>query len=99
MLRLAITIAFLAIASVANAQAPCTHFVSQSGGGSGASVGSPMSFSAWWSAAQSSINSGGTPVGCIVDGTYGPLNPPNGVTGNANRPITVRALNDGQVTI
>jgi hypothetical protein len=76
------------------AQAPCTHYASPSGSGNGLSQGSPFQIAKFWSVA--------TPgkVLCLLDGTYtGGITPPDTFAGTASQPITIRALNEGEVLI
>lgn len=74
-----------------------TWYVSASGTGSGTSQADPMSLSAWLGIAKpgDTVN--------LLDGTYtgdgNMLVVPSNVSGTSSSPITVRALNEGAVTI
>ena len=79
------------------ATAACTHYASPSGGGNGLSQGSPFQIANFWSVA------GPGKTLCLLDGIYTGANsvivPPSNVTGTSGNPITIRALNDGAVTL
>lgn len=81
------------------AQTPCTHFASNSGGGDGSSQGSPFQISDFWG-----VGSLPGKVLCLLDGTYvgdnSMINPGStSIDGSSGSPITIRALNDGQVVL
>ncbi|WP_447979331.1 LEPR-XLL domain-containing protein [Candidatus Nitrospira bockiana] len=73
------------------------YYASPNGTGNGLSKSSPFQISDFWAVAAP----GKTLY--LLDGTYrGPdsmIDPPDGLSGAAGKPITVKALNDGKVTI
>jgi hypothetical protein len=77
----------------AHAQSPCTYYASPTGNGNGLSQSSPFKIADFWSKA-----SPGKTL-CLLDGTYrgsdSMIDPPDGLSGTAGNPITVRALNEG----
>ncbi len=77
------------------AQSTCTHYASPAGGGNGSTPSTPFTIFDFWPVA-----SPGKTL-CLLDGVYSNANifPPNGMSGTASEPITVRALNDGQARI
>jgi hypothetical protein len=74
----------------------CTHYASPSGTGSGTSS-SPFKIASFWSRAKA-----GSTL-CLMDGKYtgsaSMINPPQNLSGTSSARITIRALNDGKVTI
>jgi hypothetical protein len=74
-----------------------TYYASPQGKGDGASADTPFAVSRFWKKSQP----GDTLV--LLDGVYtGPdpmINPPRGLHGTPAAPITIRAANDGQVTL
>jgi hypothetical protein len=76
----------------------CTHYASSTGSGSTCTYTSPCLVNSFWS-----IPSLPGKTLCLFNGTYtgsnSKINPPSGVSGTSGNPITVRALNDGQVLI
>ena len=84
-------------AASAAAQAPCDNYASPSGTGNGLFSSSPFKISDFWPVA-----SPGKTL-CLLDGTYtgaaSMILPPQGLSGAAGIPITIRALNDGKVLI
>lgn len=74
-----------------------TKYASPTGGGDGSSVGSPTTVSA----GLALLSAGDTLY--LLDGTYtgasAMIAPTTGLSGSSGSPITVAALNDGQVTI
>jgi hypothetical protein len=79
------------------AAADCTHYASPAGSGNGLSPTSPFKIANFWSVAKPGLTL------CLLDGQYtgasSIINPPQNLRGTADAPITVRALNDGKVTI
>jgi hypothetical protein len=77
--------------------ADCTHYASPTGGGNGLSASSPFRVADFYGVA------GPGKTLCLLDGTYqgdsSVIKPPNGLSGVSGNPITIRALNDGGVTI
>jgi hypothetical protein len=75
----------------------CTHYASPTGSGNGLSQSSPFQIVNFWSVAQPGHTL------CLLDGTYTGANsmidPTDGLSGTAGNYITVRALNDGGVTL
>jgi hypothetical protein len=73
----------------------CTHYASPTGGGDGLSAATPFTLSRFWDVAAPGATL------CLLDGVYvgaaNMLDPPAGLNGAPDRPITVRALNDGEV--
>jgi hypothetical protein len=74
----------------------CTHYASPTGAGSG-SPSQPFKIADFWRIARPGYTL------CLNDGEYrgssSMINPPRGLSGKADLPITVRALNDGKATI
>jgi hypothetical protein len=91
-----IALAILLTGALADAQT-CTHYASPTGVGNGSSVSQPFKIASFWSVAQPGHTL------CLLDGQYtgsaSMINPPQNRSGTASAPITVRALNDGKVTI
>jgi parallel beta-helix repeat protein len=77
--------------------AACTHYASPTGGGTGASAGSPFLVSQFWPVAGPGLTL------CLVNGVYtgtnSMLTPPDGLSGVSGNPIGIAAINDGQVLI
>ena len=75
----------------------CTHYASPGGTANGSSASLPFKIANFWAVA----NAGSTL--CLLDGQYtgssSMINPPQNLSGTSSAPITVRALNDGKVTI
>jgi hypothetical protein len=75
----------------------CNYYAAQNGTGNGLSASSPFKIQDFWSRA-----SAGKTL-CLLDGTYSGypnmIFPPQKLNGASGAPITVRALNDGKVTI
>jgi hypothetical protein len=75
----------------------CQYFASPTGTGNGLSPSSPSKIANFWSVA-----SPGKTL-CLLDGKYvgsqSMIDPPDYLSGTAGSPITIRALNDGRVTI
>jgi hypothetical protein len=91
-----ITFAILITGARAGA-ASCTHYASPTGTGNGSSASQPFKSANFWSVAQPGHTL------CLLDGQYtgsdSMINPPQNRNGTASAPITVKALNDGKVTI
>jgi hypothetical protein len=81
----------------AEAQSTCTHYASPNGTGNGLSLSTPFQISKFWSLATPGKTL------CLLDGTYSDGNSsivvPETFAGTSSQPITIRALNDGKVTI
>ena len=79
------------------AAASCTHYASPTGTGNGSSASQPFKIANFWPVAKAGHTL------CLIDGQYtgssSMINPPTNLRGTAASPITVRALNDGRVTI
>ena len=75
----------------------CDYYASPNGGGNGLSQSSPFKIANFWPLAKP-----GSTL-CLLDGQYtgsaSMINPPKNLRGAASAPITIRALNDGKVTI
>ena len=80
-----------------SAAATCTHYASPTGTGTGTSAAQPFKIANFWPLAKPGYTL------CLLDGQYtgsaSMINPPQNLSGTASAPITVRALNDGKVTI
>ncbi|HWP58316.1 MAG TPA: hypothetical protein VNL14_10540 [Candidatus Acidoferrales bacterium] len=89
----------LVLAQVARSSAApaCTHFASPTGSGSGASPSEPFKIADFWRRARPGYTL------CLLDGEYtgrdSMINPPQRLSGAPSAPITIRAMNDGKVTI
>jgi hypothetical protein len=75
----------------------CTHYASPTGTGNGTSSSQAFKVANFWSLAKPGYTL------CLLDGQYtgsaSMINPPQNLSGTPSAPITVRALNDGKVTI
>ena len=75
----------------------CDYYASPTGTGDGLSSSTPFRISTFWSVAAPGKTL------CLLDGTYtgadSMINPPDNLHGTADAPITVKALNDGKVSI
>jgi len=75
----------------------CTHYADPAGSGGTCTFGSPCQIASFWS-----IAAPGNML-CLKDGTYqgadSMINPTSGLSGVSGNPITIAALNDGQVRI
>ena len=82
---------------VADATPDCTHYSSNNGQSDGSSMTHPMTVQAFWPKARPGM------VLCLLDGTYqgtpNMIQAPSTVAGTAEAPITIRALNEGQVLL
>jgi hypothetical protein len=83
--------------STSSAASTCTHYASPTGTGIGTSAAQPFKIANFWPLAKPGYTL------CLLDGQYrgsdSMINPPQSLSGTASAPITVRALNDGKVTI
>ncbi len=74
-----------------------TYYASPAGGGNGSSSSSPFRINQFWPVASP----GDTLL--LLDGVYkgsnSMIDPPDYLSGSAGNPITVKALNDGEVEI
>jgi len=92
---------FLVLSGLARSEAStsrdCTRFISPSGGGNGLASGSPYRVADFLAEAQEGY------VGCMENGVYSGsasmVTPPRGRSGVSENPITLRAMNDGHVTV
>jgi chondroitinase B-like protein len=79
------------------AQTSCNYYASPNGTGNGLSPSTPFQISKFWSVATPGKTL------CLLNGTYTDGNSliqvPPSFAGTASQPITIRALNDGQVLI
>jgi hypothetical protein len=86
--------------TTASAQAGCNYFVSNNGSGNCLAQGTPCKFSDIWALGQATLQ--GKTI-CALDGTYqganNMLTPTPGISGTSTSRITVKAYNDGGVTI
>jgi hypothetical protein len=75
----------------------CNYYASPNGGGNGSSPSSPFRISQFWAVARP-----GT-ILCLLDGEYtgssSMIKPPRNLRGTSAGRITIKALNDGKVTI
>ena len=75
----------------------CTYYASPTGRGNGLSPTSPFQISKFWSVAKPGMTL------CLTDGVYtggnSTIAPPAGLSGTQANPITIKALNDGQVRL
>ena len=94
---LAFLSAALTIFAAPGTAAQCTHYASPNGSGSGVSSSQPFQIADFWRRAKPGY------VLCLMDGRYtgasSMIDPPGNLDGTPAAPITVRALNDGAVTI
>ncbi len=85
------------IPAPSHAASTCTHYASPTGAGDGTSATQPFRIVRFWSVAKPGHTL------CLLDGQYigsgSMINPPQNLSGTAAAPITVRAVNDGKVTI
>jgi hypothetical protein len=79
------------------AQTSCNYYASPNGTGNGTSPSTPFQISKFWSVAAPGKTL------CLLDGIYtgssSMIDPPDNLSGAPGKPITVKALNDGKVTI
>lgn len=97
-MRFCFAILGVACALTSSSQAKAgTYYASSQGGGDGSSRESPFTVAQFWDKAQE----GDTLI--LLDGVYkgskSMINPPEGLSGAGDTPITIRAMNDGKVTI
>jgi hypothetical protein len=80
-----------------SADTTCTHYASPEGTGSGVSPSQPFRIADFWRRAKPGYTL------CLMDGKYSGaasmINPPKNLSGRPGMPITIRALNDGKVSI
>lgn len=69
------------------------YYAAPTGTGDGSSATSPMRVDQFWALAQP----GATLV--LLDGTYGPIEAPAGLSGTPAQPITITAQHDGKVLV
>jgi hypothetical protein len=90
---LACVLSFSRTASAAS----CSHYAAPNGTGNGLSSSQPFKIADFWPAAKPGHTL------CLLDGQYtgaaSMINPPQYLSGTASGQITVRAANDGKVTI
>ena len=96
-LRAGVFVSAILVADAPDASAACTHYASPTGTGNGSSSSQPFKIASFWPVAKA-----GTTL-CLLDGQYtgstSMINPPQNLAGTASAPITIKALNDGKVTI
>jgi hypothetical protein len=96
-LSLIVSAWMILIQGTSSAAATCTHYASPTGNGIGTSAAQPFKIANFWPLAKPGYTL------CLMDGKYtgsaSMINPPQNLSGTASAPITVRALNDGKVTI
>ena len=84
-------------AATSSPASTCTHYASPTGSGNGDSVTQPFRVPSFWAVARPGHTL------CLLDGEYtgsaSMIDPPQNLSGTASAPITIRALNDGKVTI
>jgi len=89
--------AMIALSGTPSSAWQCTHYASPTGAGSGASTSQPFKIADFWPRAKPGYTL------CLTDGRYtgsrSMINPPKNLSGTSTLPITVRALNEGQVSI
>src|SRR5262249_38908713 len=96
-LSAALSLALLALgAGRARAQgSPCTFSASPSGSGNGKTADKPSRVDRFWRSADPGETL------CLLDGRYteadSMLAPPSGFKGTGDKPVTVRAVNEGKV--
>jgi hypothetical protein len=92
-----IALAWMLVIQGTSVGATCTHYASPTGTGIGTSSAQPFKIANFWPLAKPGYTL------CLLDGQYtgsaSMINPPQNLSGTASSPITVRALNDGKVTI
>ena len=88
---------FMRAVPPASAQSTCDYYASPTGTGNGLSPSTPFQISKFWSVAAAGKTL------CLLDGVYtgdaSMIDPPDNLSGMPGRPITVKALKDGKVTI
>ena len=88
---------FMHVIPSASAQSTCDYYASPNGTGNGLTPSTPFQISRFWSLAAPGKTL------CLLDGIYtgssSMIEPPDNLSGVAGRPITIKALNDGKVTI
>jgi len=94
---LVLTVFSLSWANQAFSQTSCNYYASPAGTGNGSSSSQPFKIANFWAVAKPGHTL------CLLDGQYtgsaSMINPPQNLSGTASAPITVRAINDGKVTI
>jgi hypothetical protein len=82
---------------VASTPSGCDYYAAPGGTGNGASPSTPFRVVDFWAVARPGVTL------CLLDGVYtgrqSMIIPSAGMSGTSNQPITIRALNDGAVTI
>ncbi len=93
----AVLLAFVLFFGRTASAASCSHYAAPNGTGDGLSSSQPFKIANFWSVAKPGHTL------CLLDGQYigsgSMINPPQKLSGTASAPITVRALNDGKVTV
>jgi hypothetical protein len=96
-LSLLILVSFYSMQGISKAASACTHYASPTGSASGVSASQPFSIADFWRRAKPGYTL------CLLDGKYtgvaSMINPPRNLNGTPGMPITIRALNDGKVSI
>ena len=96
-LALVLSAGFMHVIPPARAQSTCDYYASPNGTGNGLTRSKPFQISRFWSLAAPGKTL------CLLDGIYtgssSMIDPPDNLNGTVGKPITIKALNDGQVTI
>src|SRR5262249_3754455 len=91
------SVATIMMGSTAALALQCDYYAAPDGRGDGRTPLTPSTIERFWSLATAGKTL------CLKDGTYqgdrNMITPPAGLSGTPGRPITLRALNDGAVTI
>jgi hypothetical protein len=103
-LALLITLVIIVLVTRAKRPAPyvagppaCTHYASPTGSGTACTQTSPCTV--WTFVSHSTLSTTGGNVLCLNDGTYtGQIDIPTTFQGTPDKPIWIRALNEGRVT-
>jgi hypothetical protein len=73
--------------------AQCDYYASPKGAADGKSISTPFQVSKFWAAAVPGKTL------CLLDGEYQYIQPPVNLKGEAGKPITIKALNEGNVMV
>ena len=88
---------FICQSPQAHAGSTCDYYASPNGVGNGSTLSTPFTISKFWSVARPGKTL------CLLDGIYtgssSMIDPPDDLSGASGNPITIKALNDGKVTI
>jgi hypothetical protein len=95
--RLVLLAWLLALPTLADASAACSHWASPNGQGAACTQAQPCKVASFWA------HAGPGTVLCLKDGTYqgeeSLIFPPLGVRGSKTAPVTIRAEHDGKVLL